>query len=503
MKRVLTDTEIEYILDFLKPNKSIPIESAISIIKNLKIRFLKQLKTIEIYPELIDELKKQIEKNYRESLITPGESVGILAAQSIGERNTQSTLNSVDWNQKILYFKNNEIFIEPIGKMIDNLLIKFHANIEKIKENRTEYLPLENGYYIPSCDENGNTNWYKIEAVTKHLPVGKLVKVQTKSGRNTIATQSKSFLVWINDKFEPTQGSNIKVGDILPITRKISEFTEKDYFDLETIFPKDKYLYTTEIIKSKNFRFTEKKAWLEHNGKDFILPYKRLDTCYGKKEYFLSCKSGCIYIHTSKAFVSHITDKIKLDNNFGFIIGIYLAKGWSTKTFVGISNIDKKIRKRITDWCDIYSISYHLVISNGIYSDLKIHSTLLARMFKIISETGSENKFVPNFAYTAPKEFIKGLIDGYFSGDGTVDKKDGSIKVSSASETLTKGISFLLSYFNIFCIMSIVNRKYNNVESKNLKLSYYLSIKNNNAKIFANEFKLTENNKQNRLNTIT
>ena len=88
MKRVLTDTEIEYILDFLKPNKSIPIESAISIIKNLKIRFLKQLKTIEIYPELIDELKKQIEKNYRESLITPGESVGILAAQSIGERNT-------------------------------------------------------------------------------------------------------------------------------------------------------------------------------------------------------------------------------------------------------------------------------------------------------------------------------------------------------------------------------------------------------------------------------
>ena len=26
MKRVLTDAEIEYILDFLKPNKSIPIE---------------------------------------------------------------------------------------------------------------------------------------------------------------------------------------------------------------------------------------------------------------------------------------------------------------------------------------------------------------------------------------------------------------------------------------------------------------------------------------------
>ena len=94
MKRDLTDTEIQYILDFLKPNKSIPIDSALSIITNQKLRLIKQLKNIQIYPELIDELKKQIEKNYRESLIQPGESVGIIAAQSIGERNTQNTLNT-------------------------------------------------------------------------------------------------------------------------------------------------------------------------------------------------------------------------------------------------------------------------------------------------------------------------------------------------------------------------------------------------------------------------
>ena len=94
MKRDLTDTEIQYILDFLKPNKSIPIDSALSIITNQKLRLIKQLKNIQIYPELIDDLKKQIEKNYRESLIQPGESVGIIAAQSIGERNTQNTLNT-------------------------------------------------------------------------------------------------------------------------------------------------------------------------------------------------------------------------------------------------------------------------------------------------------------------------------------------------------------------------------------------------------------------------
>jgi hypothetical protein len=220
MKRTLTDEEIEYILDFLQPNRNIPIESALSIIKNLKLRFINQLKTVQIYPELIDELKKQVEKNYRESLIHPGESVGIIAAQSIGEKNTQNTLNSVDWKEKILYMKNNISCIEPIGQMIDNILLKYPGNIEKIEENRTEYLKLKDGYFIPSCDEYGNTGWYKIEAITKHLPVGDLVQVTTESGRTVIATQSKSFLVWNKDenKFIATQGSDIKLGDILPTT---------------------------------------------------------------------------------------------------------------------------------------------------------------------------------------------------------------------------------------------------------------------------------------------
>ena len=108
MKRYLKDSEIDYILSFLKPNKSIPIESALSIINNLKNRLVKQLKTIEIYPDLIDELKIQIENNYQSSLISPGESVGIIAAQSIGEKNTQS---SADFDQRILVKKNKKFII--------------------------------------------------------------------------------------------------------------------------------------------------------------------------------------------------------------------------------------------------------------------------------------------------------------------------------------------------------------------------------------------------------
>lgn len=221
--RLLAATEIDYILDFIRPRGGIPIEVAIATMKIQKSKLEAQLKTIKIYPEAIDELKSEIMKNHYESQIHPGEAVGVIAAQSFGEMNTQNTLNSIDWNDHILYLHDGKPRVEPIGKMIDTLLSLNLENIEHIPQNRTEYLKIPTGYMIPSSDKNGNMGWYKIEAVTRHLPVGELVHVKTLSGREVTATQSKSFLVWDSEsqEFKTTEGSNIKVGDILPTTSSL------------------------------------------------------------------------------------------------------------------------------------------------------------------------------------------------------------------------------------------------------------------------------------------
>jgi len=516
MTRKLTETEIEDILDFIKPQQGIPLETALSVVTITKQRFRKQLEHQMIYPEIIPQLKEEIMKQYRKSIIQPGESVGVVCAQSIGEMQTQTTLNSIDWNDKILYTKENKAIVEPIGKMIDNLLDSNTKDITHIEENRTEYLTLPNGFMIPSTDKDGKMNWYKIEAITRHLPVGKLVKVITNSGRTVTATQSKSFLVWNGSEFEDTLGSDIKVGDILPTTSSLKAPETTKYFDMETIFPKSEYVYTTEVLKAINYQKTfgglqsrTNGKFKELNGKEYTVPFSRYDIMLGKrKEFFENCKEGFIYLHPSSNFVSNIPDQIPLDNDFGFFIGLYLAEGWCTKTFVGISNNDEKVRKRITDFCDRYGVTYHLVTSEGknvrqgISNDLKIHSVLLARLFKKICDTGSANKRIPDFAYTASKEFIRGIIDGYYSGDGCV-KTDGTIIVSSVSEDLILGTSFLLSYFNIFGRLSSRQSKKNNIGSQNIKREYILDVRNAYAQNFANSFTLTEDKKQNRLQNIT
>ena len=517
MTRLLTEEEIENILSFIKPQPAVPLDTAMSVVNMNKSRLRKQLQIQKIYPVMIPMLRDQIEKSYRSSMIQAGESVGVICAQSIGEKQTQTTLNSLDWEDRIMYTRDSHAVIQPIGQMIDDMLTEHPTKIQHIPKNRTEYLEIQEGKYaIPATDANGIVKWYKIEAVTRHLPVGKLVKITTQSGRTATATQSKSFLVWNGYRFIDTLGSEIKVGDIVPTTATLAKpDIEHTHFDMETIFPKSEYLYTTELhkilrYKKEGRKYCGKISFKEHNGVEFTVPYNRYDTMMGKrKKFFETVPEGFIYIHRSKEFVSHIPDKIPLDNDFGFFIGLYLADGWCTLTFVGISNKDKTIRKRITDFCDRYGVTYHLVVSNaknvrhGTSEDLKIHSVLLARLFKRICNTGSANKRVPEFAYTAPDEFTKGLIDGYFSGDGCVDKKDGSITSSSVSEGLTIGISSILSRFGIFGKLGSIQPKKNNVGSKNIKGIYTLNIRNGYVQQFAREITLTESCKQDKLQNIT
>ena len=95
MKRLLTENEIEDILEYsIIINKNIPKTISSSIKKNVSEDFKKQLKKILIYPEKIDELKSKLRKIYYSSIVQPGENVGVLTAQSVGERQTQLTLNS-------------------------------------------------------------------------------------------------------------------------------------------------------------------------------------------------------------------------------------------------------------------------------------------------------------------------------------------------------------------------------------------------------------------------
>jgi DNA-directed RNA polymerase beta' subunit len=81
-------------LDFIQPQKGIPIESAMSIVRINKDKLRAQLVGQKVYPAVIPALAQKIKDMYFATQIQPGECVGILTAQSIGEKQTQGNLNN-------------------------------------------------------------------------------------------------------------------------------------------------------------------------------------------------------------------------------------------------------------------------------------------------------------------------------------------------------------------------------------------------------------------------
>jgi DNA-directed RNA polymerase II subunit RPB1 len=96
-KIILTDVEKDTIVNkvFLMENTtSIPSEINESILKVQKQQLYFELGKIQIYPSMIPNMIQSLRDKYIRSQIAPGESIGILCAQSIGERQTQMTLNT-------------------------------------------------------------------------------------------------------------------------------------------------------------------------------------------------------------------------------------------------------------------------------------------------------------------------------------------------------------------------------------------------------------------------
>jgi DNA-directed RNA polymerase beta' subunit len=95
-KRYLLPEEIHLItssvLREIKVIHKLPVNLSLDIISKIQNKLETQLRTIKIYPKGIKTLIEKLIVKYR--LIMPGKSVGIICGQSIGEMQTQTTLNT-------------------------------------------------------------------------------------------------------------------------------------------------------------------------------------------------------------------------------------------------------------------------------------------------------------------------------------------------------------------------------------------------------------------------
>ena len=465
------------------------------------------------------------------ALINPGELVGIIASQTLGQSTTQLTLNSVTYETEILVRDSNKkIKKVQIGDFTVNGIEK-SKKIDYMEDKDTTYAELTDFYEVPCATEDGRTVWRKIEAVTKHPVINldgsnTMLKITTDGNREVIATKAKSFLQLIDGKIQSVDGINLKIGDYLPVSKKALEYEKSYLLDLRTILNPSEYLYTSELEKAK-LVINEHHWWKKHSGKTFILPHARSDSVLillsdksrkdGQIKTSINLKPNCVYMKLTNNCNYTIPENIDMDYDFGYLIGAYAAEGCMTKHQVSISNNDDEYLKPIQRWCKKYNITtkvYKNINKNQegwTSQDIRIYNTILCRILSNLCGNLSHNKFISDKVIFSNDECILGFLDGYIGGDGTVHSHKRSndkityesISVSSVSHKMLIDVQVILK--NVGIIGKITKPKKvekNNRGSKDIKQLYVLNVRNKQCQKLASILNMKIVEKQNKANKL-
>jgi len=360
----------------------------------------KEIAKKKVSKKELEEILLKVKNLYEESKIHPGEAIGIITAESFGEPGTQMSL---PYNSRIILKMNDKIRILEIGGFV-NLLMEQKGSFKLNKHS--EILPLNDlEIYVPSLNQEEKIEWKKVVECSRHKHINNIIKIKTNSGREIICTNNHSFVTRINNSVVPIKGSDLKIGDRIPVINKFVLGNYQNVLDISGFFEKD-YIFENE------FGLLETK----HNAK----PIPRY---------------------------------LELNKNTGWFIGAYLAEGSSNIGCVGISNLNNSYINNAKTFTENINLDYDEDFHHRGFADsrdLKINSTLLSKFIINSCSRGADNKKVPEFAYNASNEFVSSLLRGYFDGDGNFHVERDLIRISSNSKELTDGISLLLSRFKIF-----------------------------------------------------
>lgn len=489
------------------------------IIDGKRVQFTLQDRTLPHFTKFDDGIES---RGFVESSFVHGLRPAEFFYHAMGGREglIDTAVKSVTGDTEIVIIEDGVSKHTTIGDWIDRKLEINSDAVKNIENNNMEYLELDEAVCIPTVDTNGNMTWGEVTAVTRHDPGKVLYQIRTLGGREVIVTESQSLIVWDESvkQFIPKITPEVTTDDHVPVCAILPEPpTINTHIVVSRYLPKTEYLYGTDFeVAVREMKLAMKDRfhipsgwWNSNNGTLFTLPYDskaRLARTIIRSN-ISNIQSGFIYPFTTNREHARIPDMIELNESNGIMFGLYLAEGNIDESAgsLTITNNNENVRMFAKNWFDSCGIvSCERARTNhigGTTTTITGYSVILVNLFKKLMGCGAANKHVPNEAFGAPTEFIVGLLNGYFSGDGHVDHN--SINASSASSRLIQGINMLCNRLGVFGKIFTTQMKSNNLGTENILPAHRMTIRAQWATMFASKVWLVDNIKNDALKRLS
>lgn len=112
-------------------------------------------------------------------------------------------------------------------------------------------------------------------------------------------------------------------------------------------------------------------------------------------------------------------ESVPLNEDFGWLVGIYAAEGYCARTRVQIAASEPCVKERVV--ACLHSLWPNLEVKQT-ETTVEIYYAPLAHFFRDECGHLAPNKKLPACTWGAPEEFRRGVLSGYWTGDGTVSK---------------------------------------------------------------------------------
>ena len=374
--------------------------------------------------EEVDEIARAVESRYVDTRVDPLDPVGTVSAQSIGEPGTQM---SVPADERVVVRRDGETDVTEIGSLVDGL-----AAVRETREvDGHEVATAPDDVEVLSLRSDERVEWKPLREVSRHDAPDELLRFELESGRNVRATKAHSFVTRRNNEVVPVAGDDLTEGDWLPVVRSF-DGEGPDTVDLGEYLPGEDYWFTSTL--------TDGGATADQPAGDDQIRNKRDALEAGELDeqtvYPVQGTTG-------------LPEQFPLDEETGFFLGAVLAEGNVTDYYVSISNVDGVFQEHVRSFAGRFGLSVDEYDNESGFAtghDIRVNGKVLADFVEAACYR-DDDKVVPGFAFGAPRSFVRGMLSGYFSGDGNVS--ENAVRASSTSRRLAEGVALLLGRFDV------------------------------------------------------
>lgn len=185
-----------------------------------------------------------------------------------------------------------------------------------------------------------------------------------------------------------------------------------------------------------------------------------------------------------------VYNQLNLDKEFGRIIGLFLAEGSVSEStlYFSFHSSELHLRDEIIGWVSKVSPDTKtLWEEKGNSARLTIYNKSLCLIFTHLCNKGSEKKKLNDlfFGKNIPKDFIKGIIGGWFDGDGYCGSNSRNSGIVTSATTISKNLAIDIRHLamkvNILLSIREIDRRgkhtsKNEINYKIINKSWLLSI---------------------------